>query len=328
MVDPRLRVLVTGVTGQDGGYLAEALAARGHEVHGIVSDPGAPLPRHLLDLGDAFVPHLGDLRDPASITRWVDEVAPEWFVNLGGASSVAASWDDPVGVMDLNARPVLAFLEHLRRSQEAGGRPVRFLQASSAEAFAANAGEPVDEDSPVGPMSPYGVAKAAAHQAVGMYRARGVHASSLVLFNHESPRRPERFVTRKITRGAADIAAGRARELVLGNLDVARDWGWAPDYVAAMVLALEAGEPDDYVVATGQAHTLRDLVSAAFAAVGIHDWSTLVRSDPAFVRPADAAVLVGDATRMRTRLGWAPTVSFEEMVAAMVAEDVRPTGRT
>ncbi|MGY1781225.1 GDP-mannose 4,6-dehydratase [Geodermatophilus sp. SYSU D01036] len=314
--------LVTGVSGQDGGYLAEQLVAAGHLVHGTVTGAdGEQLPPHLAALGDHLVLHHADLRDPTSLTALVDEVGPDWVFNLAGASSVAASWSDPVGTLDVNGRAVLALLEHLYRRAGAG-TPVRVVQASSGEVFAGNAGRPVTEDSPVSPVNPYGAAKAVAHQAVGMFRARGLHASSLVLFNHESPRRPERFVTRKITRGVAAIAAGRADRLVLGNLDVWRDWGWAPDYTAAMLLAVEAPEADDYVVATGQAHSLRDLVAAAFAEVGIGDWAPLVGSDPGLVRPADAEVLVGDSARLRERLGWAPTVGFEEMVATMVRHDV------
>ncbi|MGY1606895.1 MULTISPECIES: GDP-mannose 4,6-dehydratase [unclassified Geodermatophilus] len=314
--------LVTGVSGQDGGYLAEQLVAAGHQVHGTVTgEGGGPLPPHLAALGDALCAHRADLRDPASLTALVDEVAPDWVFNLAGVSSVAASWSDPVGTLDVNGRAVLALLEHLRRRQE-DGLLVRLVQASSGEVFAGGAGTPVTEDSPVRPVNPYGAAKAVAHQAVGIYRARGVHASSLVLFNHESPRRPERFVTRKITRGVAAIAAGRADRLVLGNLDVWRDWGWAPDYTVAMLLAVQAAEADDYVVATGRAHSLRDLVSAAFAEVGIDDWAPLVESDPGLVRPADAEVLVGDSSRLRERLDWAPTVDFEEMVATMVRHDV------
>ena len=317
-----VRALVTGLTGQDGGYLAEALVAAGHEVHGTVSRlDGNGLPPHLAALGPALQVHEADLARPETLTGLVDELSPDWLFNLAGASSVGASWADPVGTLDVNGRAVLALLEHLFRRQEAGGSPVRLVQASSGEVFAGAGPAPVTETAPISPLNPYGAAKAVAHLGVGMYRSRGLHASSMVLFNHESPRRPDRFVTRKITKGAAAIAAGRADQLTLGNLDVSRDWGWAPDYVAAMVLAAGAEEPDDYVVATGRAHSLRDLVAAAFAEAGITDWEPLVHTDPAFVRPADAAVLVGDASRLRERLGWAPTVDFEAMVAAMVRHD-------
>jgi GDPmannose 4,6-dehydratase len=315
--------LVTGITGQDGGYLAEQLVAAGDRVHGTVLDEAHldGVPAHLAALGDAVELHVADLGRPEELTGLVDRLGPDVVFNLAGLSSVAASWEDPVATFDVNARAVLALLEHLhRRSGE--GHDVRFVQASSGEVFAGAGPAPITERSPVSPVNPYGTAKAAAHLAVGIYRARGLHASSLVLFNHESPRRPAQFVTRKITRGAAAIAAGRADALTLGNLEVSRDWGWAPDYARAMVLAAGAEQGDDYVVATGQAHSLRDLVAAAFAEVGIPDWQRFLHSDPALVRPADAQVLVGDSTRLRERLGWAPSVSFEEMVAAMVRSDV------
>ncbi|SOC48922.1 GDPmannose 4,6-dehydratase [Blastococcus aggregatus] len=316
--------LVTGLTGQDGGYLAEQLVAAGDVVHGVVSSAQDPdgVPGHLRDLGDALVVHEADLRDLTALTALVDDVEPDRLFNLAGMSSVAASWEDPVGALEVNARPVLGLLEHLHRRSERGAPPTRFVQASSAEVFAGCGRTPIDESCPVTPLNPYGSAKALAHQSVGMYRARGLHASSLVLFNHESPRRPTRFVTRKITAGVAAIAAGRADRLTLGNLAVHRDWGWAPDYTRAMVLAAAAATPDDYVVATGRAHSLFDLVETAFAQVGITDWRPYVVSDAALIRPADAEVLVGDSTRLRTRLGWAPTVDFDGMVAAMVAADV------
>lgn len=315
--------LVTGITGQDGGYLAEQLVAAGHRVHGTVLGADRDgVPGHLAALGDAVELHAADLARPEQLAALVDRVQPDAVFNLAGLSSVAASWDDPVTTFDVNARAVLALLEHLHRRRRDGGPEVRFVQASSGEVFAGAGPEPITEQSRISPVNPYGTAKAAAHLAVGMYRARGLHASSLVLFNHESPRRPDRFVTRKITRGVAAIAAGRSDVLTLGNLDVSRDWGWAPDYARAMVLAAGAERADDYIVATGRPHSLRDLVAAAFAEVGIPDWERFLRSDPALVRPADAEVLVGDSTRLRERLGWAPSVGFEEMVAAMVRADV------
>ncbi len=315
---------MTGLTGQDGGYLAEQLVDAGDVVHGVVSPEHDPhgVPDHLRALGSALVVHEADLRDLDALTALVDEVQPDCLFNLAGMSSVAASWDDPVGTLEVNARPVLGLLEHLHRRLERGAAPTRFVQASSAEVFAGSGRTPIDESCPVAPVNPYGAAKALAHQAVAMYRARGVHATSMVLFNHESPRRPLRFVTRKITAGVAAIAAGRTDRLTLGNLAVHRDWGWAPDYTRAMVLAAAAETPDDYVVATGEGHSLFDLVETAFAQVGITDWERYVVSDAALIRPADAGVLVGDSTRLRTRLGWTPTMGFPEMVAAMVTADV------
>ncbi len=202
------------------------------------------------------------------------------------------------------------------------GDHVRVVQASSAEIFGEPDHSPQTELTPVRPLNPYGAAKAYAHLSVGVQRQRGLHASSLVLYNHESPRRPARFVTRKITAGVAAIAQGRADELVLGNLDARRDWGWAPDYVEAMVHAVRAEVPDDYVIATGVGHTVRDFVAAAFARAGVSDWEPLVRSDPDLSRPADATDLTGDASRARLALAWAPTVDFEGVVAAMVDADL------
>lgn len=317
------RVLVTGASGQDGGYLVEQLVAAGHEVHGTVSGPGeaAELPGHLSALGESLTVHPVDLRTPATLVDVVDAVAPEWVFNLAGASSVAASWNDPVGTFDVNARAVLALLEHVWRRQEADGVAVRLVQASSAEVFADAGENTITEASRVAPVNPYGVAKAAAHQAVGMYRRRGLHASSVVLFNHESPRRPPHFVTRKITQAAVAIAAGRQEGLVLGDLEVRRDWGWAPDYVDAMARVAGAERPGDYVIATGVAHSLRDFVAVAFAEVGLPDWERYVSIDDAFRRPADAPVLVGDSSKARADLGWRTSRSFEEIVRAMVAAD-------
>jgi GDPmannose 4,6-dehydratase len=313
--------LLTGLTGQDGGYLAEQLVAAGYAVAGVVQEEptvALELP-HLAALGDRLTLHRADLRDLAALTAVVDAVEPDVLVNLGGLSSVAASWDDPVGTFDTNARPVIGMLEHLHTR----GLATRFVQASSAEVFAGSGdGGPISETSPVSPLNPYGAAKAVSHQVVGMYRSRGLHCSSLILFNHESPRRPHRFVTRRITAGVAEIATGRAERLTLGNLAVHRDWGWAPDYARAMLLAAEADEPGDYVVATGEAHSLTDLVATAFARVGIADWERYVSSDSALLRPTDAAVLTGDSTRIREHLGWAPTVGFREMVEAMVDADL------
>ncbi|MGG5259348.1 GDP-mannose 4,6-dehydratase [Phycicoccus avicenniae] len=306
--------LVTGATGQDGGYLVERLLAEGHEVHGLVrrEDLGGRLP-------DGLVVHELDLGAPDDdLAGLVEHVAPHELYNLGGVSSVARSWAEPVLTARVSGTAALVLLEAARRVGERRGREVRFLQAASAEIFGEPPTAPQDEDTPVRPVSPYGAAKALAHHAVGIARSRGQYATSVVLYNHESPRRPTTFVTRKITSTVAAIAAGRADRLVLGNLDARRDWGWAPDYVDAMVRAVRHDTPDDYVVATGEAHTVRDFVAAAFARAGIEDWEPLVEVDPALLRPADPSLLVGDATRARTRLGWAPTTTFEGLVAAMV----------
>ena len=309
-------VLVTGIAGQDGGYLAERLTAEGHEVHGLVT-AGDPQREDLAARVPQARLHVGDLRDAARLADLLADVDPDEVYHLGGPSSVAQSWAEPVlfaEVVGLASARLLELAWHRRES----GRDVRVLVASSAEVFGAPAAVPQDESTPLRPMSPYGAAKAYAQQLARVYRQRGLHVCTVVLYNHESPRRPPSFVTRKITSTVAAIARGRADALVLGNLDARRDWGWAPDYVDAMVRALRHPEAGEYVVATGRAHSVRDLVAVAFRHVGIEDWEPLVRSDPALVRPLDAPLLVGEATRAHEVLGWSPTVGFEQMVAAMV----------
>ena len=308
---------VTGILGQDGHYLAHLLEERGFEVHGLVlpgTEGAAPPGR---------VHHAVDLSDTGALMRLVGDITPDHVYHLAGISSVARSWDDPVGTMTVNATGSVALLEASRRSAEASGNDLRFVLAASAEIFGQAKTSPQDERTPLAPVNPYGASKAAAHLAVGLYRERGLHASSLILYNHESPLRPAQFVTRKITSTVAAIARGEASELRLGNLDARRDWGWAPDYARAMALAASHERPGDYVIATGVAHSVRDFVAAAFRHVGIDEWERFVVVDPDFFRPVDPAELRGDATRAHRVLGWTPTVTFEQMVAAMVDEDVR-----
>lgn len=313
-----VRALVTGATGQDGSYLIEQLLAEGSEVHALVrvgESSTASLPVEVQR-------HTGDLTDPDSLRAVVDAVQPTELFNLGGLSSVALSWDQPALTAQVTGLAVGHLLKASHDLQERSGRPVRFVQASSAEIFGRTSRVPQDETTPIRPLTPYGAAKAYAHHLVGVYRARGLHASSCILYNHESPRRPETFVTRKITAGVARIARGQQRELAMGNLDARRDWGWAPDYVAAMVLAARADRGRDYVIATGESHSVRDFVAAAFHAAGITDWGELVTLDPRFARPSDAPELVGDPARARELLGWRPTVTFDEVVGRMVAHDI------
>jgi GDPmannose 4,6-dehydratase len=314
-----VRVLVTGATGQDGSYLVEQLLGEGAEVHALVRADEAP---GAVPLPDAVHRHDGDLRDGPALSALVAEVEPTEIYNLGGLSSVAQSWQEPALTAQITGLAVAHLLAGAHELQERTGRTVRVVQASSAEIFAGSGQVPQDETTPLAPLSPYGAAKAYAHHLVGVYRARGLGASSCVLYNHESPRRPETFVTRKITAGVARIARGRQDGLAMGNLDPRRDWGWAPDYVQAMVLAARADEARDYVVATGVSHSVREFVAAAFAAAGIDDWEPLVSLDPRFVRPSDAPELVGDAARARELLGWRPEVRFEEIVARMVRHDL------
>jgi GDPmannose 4,6-dehydratase len=312
--------LVTGVTGQTGGYLCEQLIAAGWSVHGLVRDAD-DLESEFRSRSPEAVLHSGDLSSVADIERVVAAVAPDAIFNLGGLSSVAQSWKEPelTGLIDgLRVGTLLNAAWELRKSV---GRPVAFVQASSAEIFGAASEVPQNENTPLRPTNPYGAAKAYAHQLVGVYRGLGLEASSCILYNHESPRRPETFVTRKITRGVARIALGIDDALVLGSLDVSRDWGWAPDYARALALAAR-GPAGDYVIATGQQHTVRDFVGAAFTAAGITDWHSLVRQDPAFMRPGDAPLQVGDATRAERVLGWRPEVTFSEIVTTMVENDL------
>ncbi|WP_300680105.1 GDP-mannose 4,6-dehydratase [Nocardioides sp.] len=318
---PPTRAFVTGATGQDGSYLCERLLAEGVEVHALHHAPSSPSLAGQ-DWADQVIWHDGDLLDAAAVTALIGEVEAGEIYHLAGASSVAASWADPVGTSALTGQGALTVFEAAWWVQERTGAPVRVVQASSAEIFGTPAQSPQTETTLIRPVSPYGAAKAFAHHLAAVYRGRGLAVAATILYNHESPRRPTSFVTRKITSTVAAIARGEASELVLGNLDARRDWGWAPDYVDAMVRANRAADADDYVIATGVAHTVADFVEAAFAAADIVEWQHLVRTDPAFVRPVDPATQVGDATHARTALGWSPTVSFPDVVAAMVAADL------
>lgn len=310
------RALVTGIAGQDGSYLAEQLLADGYEVHGLLRpSPDGRVPRPEF-VPDAVLLHPGDVTNHAAVAALVREVAPREVYNLAAISSVARSWQEPDLVRAVNGDAAVALLD---ASVAVGAR---FVQASSAEIFGAPTDSPQTESTPLAPTNPYGEAKAAAHAAVAEARERGAFAVNAVLYNHESPRRPATFVTRKITRTVAAISRGEADELVLGTTSVRRDWGWAPDHVDAMVRAARHGEPQDYVVATGVGHSVHELAAAAFARIGISDWERYLRIDQAYVRPNDAPVLLGDAARARRDLGWSTTRTFEEMVAAMVEADL------
>ncbi|MCW2816645.1 MAG: NAD-dependent epimerase/dehydratase [Nocardioides sp.] len=315
------RAFITGIGGQDGGYLAESLLARGVEVHALAlaADATSDVPAEVHR-------HVGDLADVEATRTLVLDLAPDLVFNLAAISSVAQSWTSPDLSAAVNGTAAVGLLESAHQAQERTGRAVRFVQASSAEIFGQPDTTPQDEATAVRPINPYGAAKAFAHLMVHVYRGRGLHASSLVLYNHESPRRPAQFVTRKITSTVAAISRGRADRLELGNLDARRDWGWAPDYVAALVTAAEADAPSDYVIATGRSHSVRDFVATAFAHVGIDDWAGLVTVDPALVRPADATELVGDSTKARSTLGWEPSVDFPDIVGRMVAADLEQAG--
>lgn len=312
------RAFVTGIGGQDGSYLAEQLIARGAEVHALVHAVDGAGPHCPPDV----VLHDGDLADIEALRALLLVLAPDEIYNLAAISSVAQSWEQPDLAALVNGTAAVALLETAHQVQERSARPVRLVQASSAEMFGEPDRTPQDEDTRIRPLNPYGAAKAYAHLMVDVYRRRDLHACSLVLYNHESPRRPTRFVTRKITSTVAAIARGDTDALTLGNLDARRDWGWAPDYTDAMVRVARAELPGDYVVATGVGHTVREFVTAAFAHVGITDWEHLVTTDSRFVRPADASELVGDASKARRELGWTPTLTFADIVGRMVDADL------
>jgi len=311
------RALITGISGQDGSYLAEFLLERGYQVYGVVRRTSSARLERLESCLDRVTLLSGDLLDQTSLQRAVAEARPTEVYNLAAQSFVPTSWSEPVATAEATALGATRLLEALRsHAPEA-----RFYQASTSEMFGA-APPPQSESTPFHPRSPYGVAKAYAHWATVNYReSYGMFAVSGILFNHESPRRGPEFVTRKVTRAAARIAAGLERELALGNLEARRDWGFAGDYVRAMWAMLQLDKPEDFVVATGETHSVAELCAAAFEVVGL-DWKEHVRTDPALLRPAEVDHLVGDARRARERLGWRPEVGFAELVRMMVEADV------
>lgn len=311
--------LVTGATGQDGSYLCERLAAEGAELHAVVIDDPASPPW----LSAAHV-HQIDLRNGPAVAQLVADVEPDEVYNLAGVSSVAQSWAQPVLTAEVNALPVAVLLQACWELQQRRGAAVRFVQASSAEIFGNASASPQTERTPVEPINPYGASKAYAHQLVGVYRGLGLHTSSCILYNHESPRRPTEFVTRKITRAVARIARGEQDRLSLGSLDTRRDWGWAPDYVDGLVLAARHEVSLDVVLATGQTHSIGDFVDVAFRAIGIAEWRRLVDLDETLVRPVETAEQCGDPSRARTILGWRTSVDFNELVRRMVVADLDP----
>lgn len=316
------RAFVTGITGQDGGYLAERLVAEGVEVHGLVLNADDAL-RELQTRVAGVVVHVGDLADHERLSGLVDEIEPDEVYNLAGVSSVAFSWEQPVVTVELSGVAAVVLLDAAWRSQERTGRQISFVQASSAEIFGPGDGSPRGELTAVSPANPYGAAKAYAHQMAAIYRGRGLRVASCILFNHESPRRPTTFVSRKITADAARIGLEGTGTIRLGNLDARRDWGWAPDYVEAMIRAARHSTGEDFVIATGTAHSVGQFAEAALRRVGLgEDWRQHVAVDPELLRPSDADVQVGDASKARELLGWEPTITFDEIVGRMVDHDV------
>jgi GDPmannose 4,6-dehydratase len=310
--------LITGITGQDGSHLAEFLLEKGYEVHGMVRRSSSEAFQRLQGFRDDVTLHSGDLLDQRSLVDVLRESEPDEIYNLAAMSFVAASWSQPVLTAEFTATGVTRMLEAVREVRPGA----RFYQASSSEMFGKVQEVPQSETTPFYPRSPYGVAKCYAHFITVNYReSYDLFACSGILFNHEGERRGLEFVTRKVTHGAAAIKLGLQNELALGNVDAERDWGYAPDYVEAMWLMLQQDEPEDYVIATGQAHSVRELVEVAFAHVGL-DPDKHVRVDPAFLRPAEVEHLIGDASKAREKLGWVPRTSFEEMVQLMVDADL------
>src|SRR5665647_1027048 len=286
------RVLITGVTGQDGGYLVQQLLAEGSEVHGLVHYGDSAMAAIAVAYPDLHL-HAGDLADHAGLARLVRSVEPDELYNLAGISSVAFSWQEPILTAELSGVAAAVLMQSAFELQERTGRRVACVQASSSEIFGEAERSPQDESTPIRPVSPYGAAKAYAHHMAGVYRGKGLHVASCILYNHESPQRPEAFVTRKITAAAARIAQDGGT-LTLGNLDARRDWGWAPDYVDAMVRSARHRTAEDFVVATGVTHSVAEFVEIAFRRAGVEDWRAHVRTDDRLMRPADAAEQVGD----------------------------------
>ncbi|AFY69925.1 GDP-mannose 4,6-dehydratase [Thalassoporum mexicanum PCC 7367] len=327
------KALLTGVTGQDGSYLSELLLEKGYEVHGIIrrtstfntdrinhiyQDP------HLSDT-KLFL-HYGDLTDGTTLRKIIEQVEPDEIYNLGAQSHVRVSFDAPEFTVDTVGMGTLRLLEALRDFQQRTGQEVRYYQAGSSEMFGLVQAVPQTETTPFYPRSPYACAKVYAHwQTVNYRESYDLFACNGILFNHESPRRGETFVTRKITRAIARIVAGKQKKLYLGNLDAKRDWGYAKDYVEAMWLMLQQEKPDDYVVATGETHSVREFLEVGFEYVGLN-WQDYVEIDPRYFRPAEVELLLGDPTKAKQQLGWEPKVTFRDLACIMVDADMQALG--
>ena len=329
MSETTKRALITGITGQDGSYLAELLLDKGYEVHGLVRRSSSfnttridHLLRDPLEGPTRLFNSYGDLTDSSSLIGHLHRIKPNEVYNLGAQSHVKVSFEMPEFTAETAGVGALRMLEAVRTADW----PIRFYQASSSEMFGRATETPQRETTPFNPRSPYAVSKVFAHHMTVEYReAYGLHASNGILFNHESPRRGGTFVTRKVTRGIAAILAGTRQHLYLGNLDAKRDWGYAPEYVEAMWRMLQQPEPDDYVIATGETHTVRELCEVAFGLAGL-EWERYVRIDAKYLRPTEVEELCGDASKANLRLGWAPRVRFAELVKIMLESDLRAAG--
>jgi GDPmannose 4,6-dehydratase len=328
MSTPR-RALITGITGQDGSYLAELLLSKGYEVHGVIRRSASfntsridHIYQDPHERGARLKLHYGDLADGNGLSRLVHDVKPDEVYNLGAQSHVRVSFDQPIFTADVVATGTLKILEAVRSFQDASGRQVRFYQASSSEMYGKVQEVPQKETTPFYPRSPYGCAKVFGHWITVNYReSYNMHASCGILFNHESPRRGETFVTRKITRAVGRIKLGMQKKLYLGNLDALRDWGFAGDYVEAMWRMLQQNEPDDYVVSTGKMISVRTFCELAFGHVGL-DYKDFVEIDPRYFRPAEVEQLLGDCAKAKAKLGWVPKTTVEELAAMMVEHDL------
>lgn len=309
--------LVTGVTGQDGHYLARLLTASGFTVHGATrpgSLPGRAAP--------GVVEHPVDLEDAGAVLALVRSIVPQYVFHLAGVTSVAASWHDPVTTLSFNSGSTTALLDGCLRVQDEQGQPIVVVNASSAEIFAGSSQSPQSEATPISPTSPYGASKALGHTMCAIYRTRGLAAANAILYNHESPLRPTRFVTRKISTAVARIACGLQDSVRLGDLETRRDWGWAPDYVDALYRIALRGVGEDFVIATGTSYSIADFVRTAFAEVGIDEWQRYVHTDAALTRPTEPVDMVGNPRHAEQSLGWRRTADFADIVAAMVRHDL------
>lgn len=320
------RALVTGITGQDGMYLAELLIEKGYQVYGLIrgqNNPKRAIIEHEIPKVELIE---GDLTDMSSLVNALEISQPDEVYNLAAISFVAFSFKQPETTGNVTGLGALRMLEAIRLMNGKGSK-IRYYQASTSELYGQVRETPQTELTPFHPRSPYGVAKAYAHHMTVNYReSYGLHASCGILFNHESPRRGYEFVTRKVTSSVARIKLGLQEDLTLGNLDSKRDWGFAGDYVEGMWRILQQDEPDDYVLATGEMHSIRELLDAAFSEVGIKDWKHLVKQDPRFMRPAEVDLLLGDPSKAKSKLGWEPKVGFKELIAMMVKNDLEIEG--
>ena len=319
-----MRALITGINGMDGSHLADFLLEKGYKVYGMERRTSSPNRTNTSHLEGKITFLHGDLTDQNSLVRCLKESEPDEVYNLGSQSFVGESWNTPEQTSDVTGLGVLRMLEAIREYGKDGSHKVRFYQASSSEMFGRMVENPAKESTPFYPRSPYGVAKLYGHWITKNYReSYDMFACSGILFNHESERRGLEFVTRKITDGVAKIHLGLGDKITLGNLDSYRDWGYSPDYCEAMWLMLQQDKADDYVIATGETHSIRDFLDCAFQEIGIMDWEKYVGQDPRFMRPAEVDVLRGDSSKALSDLGWKPKTSFRELVEKMVRNDIR-----